>query len=225
MKYIDGKRLTQYIINKLRNKIKSNEKILSCSKTLLEHQKREIKFHIKELQKKEEKEELYNHFKRDIRERFIHKNLKIDAVCKISTKLAYFGRKYFLKNYDYINPKDKDDLFGKEIKKNFSFPKKKFSEYFYKAQSSCGAVIDDIEKIRASKNELIKRIKLNEEKNNYKNLVENFNLDRSGSYRLINNYSIDENGNLVYLDENSKKRPFKDFEFIDLRKNLYVPKI
>ena len=82
VKYINKQRLSQYHLNSINTKIKS-EKILNSKKKLLKNQESEINFHKRELLKRKEKELLYNHFKKQIKERFIHKNLKIDSISKI----------------------------------------------------------------------------------------------------------------------------------------------
>lgn len=161
--YVNKQRLSQYYINHINRKMKAKEE----NKKLLRNQSKEINFHKKELIKTEEKEKLYNMFKKQIKERFIHKNLSIDAISKISTKLAYYGRKYFIKSYNYHYANDKDFLFENEIQ-NLISPKK--NKKLKKAQSSYDEAISNMDKISKYKNEIIKRIEKDEEKyNNIKN--------------------------------------------------------
>jgi len=166
LKYVSKKRLSQYKIKNLKNKIKSEEEILYPNKQLLKNQDKEINFHKKELLKRTEKENLYNNFKKQISERFIHKNLTIDAISKVSTKLAFYGRKYFIKNYNYDFIGDRDFLFKDEIMINSGMKQHKKRRY-YKVKNSCQKVIDDIDKLAKNKIKIIKRLNDDEEK--YKN--------------------------------------------------------
>lgn len=126
LKYVNKQRTFQYKINNINNKIKSEEDILYPNVKLLKNQDKEVNFHKKELKKRRENEDLYNNFKKQLRERYIHKNLTIDAISKVSNKLAFYGRKYFIKNLNYFG--DKDFFFKDEMVLNFEKkknPKKK----------------------------------------------------------------------------------------------------
>jgi hypothetical protein len=218
LKYVNKKRLSQYKIKNLKNKIKSEEEILYPNKQLLRNQDKEINFHKKELIKRTEKENLYNNFKKQISERFIHKNLTIDAISKVSTKLAFYGRKYFIKNYNYDFMGDRDFLFKNEIKANTGMNQHKKKRY-YKVKNSCEKVIDDVDKLVKNKKKIMKRLdddeeKYNDRKNGYffdiedhdKNIDKNLikkrlhllrNKDRKN---YSNNYSYDES-----VNKNNKK--------------------
>ena len=200
--YVNKQRLSQYKINNLRKQIKSEEDILYRDKKLLKDQSKEIDFHKRELIRREEKEQLYNLFKKEIRERFIHKNLKIDVITKISNKFAYLGRDYFFKNFDYNYLNDEDFLFEDNLPNEKNKIKKK---RFYKAASSCNKVISNIEKMAKQKKEIMKRIKDDEEKynkneNGYYFCVENkelikkpiYSLSRNKKNRFIDNDSYDD---------------------------------
>ena len=175
IKSINKQRLSQYNIN-INRKIKSEENWAQNNK-LLNNQKKEVNFHKRELVKKEEKEKLYNNFKKQIKERFIHKNLKIDSISKISTKLAFLGRKYFIKNFNYDYLKDKDFLFENYLQ-NSETPKKK---RLHKIEKSCEKVISNIEKMEKRKNKILKRIEIDEEK---------YNKNENGYYFSVDNKDI-----------------------------------
>ena len=212
LKYVNKKRLSQYKIKNLKNKIKSEEEILFPNKQLLRNQDKEIKFHKKELMKRTEKENLYNNFKKQISERFIHKNLTIDAISKVSTKLAFYGRKYFIKNFNYDFMGDRDFLFKNEIMPNFGLKKHKKWRY-YKVKNSCQKVIDDVGKLEKNKIKIMKRLNDDEEKYNDKkngyffDFEENRDIDKDLIKKRIhltrndngknysNNFSYDESMN------------------------------
>ena len=218
LKFVNKKRLSQYKIKNLKNKIKLEEEILYPNKHLMRNQDKEINFHKKELIKRTEKENLYNNFKKQISERFIHKNLTIDAISKVSTKLAFYGRKYFIKNYNYDFMGDRDFLFKNEIKTNPGMNQHKKKRY-YKVKNSCEKVIDDVDKLVKNKKKIMKRLdddeeKYNDRKNGYffdiedhdKNIDKNLikkrlhllrNKDRKN---YSNNYSYDES-----VNKNNKK--------------------
>ena len=167
LKYINKKRLSQYKLKNLKNKIRLEEEILYPNKQLLRNQGKEINFHKKELMKRTEKENLYNNFKKQISERFIHKNLTIDAISKISTKLAFYGRRYFIKNYNYDFMGDRDFLFKNEIKLKPGMKQHKKNRY-YKAKNSVEKVIDEVDKLAKNKIKIMKRLSDDEEKYNDK---------------------------------------------------------
>jgi len=166
LKYVGKQRLFQYKINNLKNKIKSEEDILYPNKQLLKNQDKEVYFHKQELMKRTEKENLYNNFKKQLSERYIHKNLTIDAISKISTKLAFYGRRYFIKNYNYDFIGDKDFLFKNEMLLNMG-QKHHNKERYYKVKDSCENVIYNINKLAKNKMRIMKR--LNDDKEKYNN--------------------------------------------------------
>ena len=177
LKYVDKQRLSQYKINDIDNKLKTDGDILLYkNKNLLRNQDKEIKFHKRELMKTTEKENLYNNFKKQIRERYIHTNLTIDAISKISTKLAFFGRQYFMKNYNYDFNGDKDFLFKKEMLTNLGKKVPKKGRY-YKVKTSCDKVISNIDHLEKHKNKIMKRLNIYEEKYNDKKRRDFFTID------------------------------------------------
>ena len=214
IKYVNKQRLSQYKINNFKDQIKSEEEILNQNKKLLKNQSKEVNFHKRELIKKEKKEKLYNLFKKQIKERFIHKNLKIDVIAKVSNKFAYFGRNYFLKNFNYNYLNDKDFLFENNLNSEKST---KNNSKLLKVKSSCDKVLSKIEKLAKEKKEIMKRIKQDEEKyNNSKNgyyfSVDNkdiikrplFSLSRNGN-NYSDNHSYDEKTNLSKLQTEKEK--------------------
>lgn len=164
LNYVDKQRLSQYKINDIENKLKTEgDMLLYKNKNLLRNQDKEINFHKKELMKTSEKENLYNNFKKQIRERYIHTNLTIDAISKISTKLAFFGRQYFIKNSNYNFNGDKDFLFQKEMLTSLGKKVPKKGRY-YKVKTSCNKVISNIDHLEKHKNKIMKRLDGYEEK-------------------------------------------------------------
>ena len=216
IKYVDKKRLTQYKLSNIQKNFESEGIILH--KKLLKNQDKEVNFHKQELIKGEKNETLYNNFKKQIKERLLHKNLNIDSISKISNKLAFFGRKYFMQNYkfDYIN--DNDFLFKEELKSNTNKPKNNNTRLL-KVKSSCKNVFSKMEKMAKHKNKIMKRIKDNEEKykmNKNKKCISDDN-DENDKMSIFNlskyifnlkdnhnyNKSIDNNNNLS-KDVNNK---------------------
>jgi hypothetical protein len=164
LNYVDKQRLSQYKINNIENKLKTEgDMLLYNNKNLLRNQDKEINFHKKELTTTSEKENLYNNFKKQIRERYIHTNLTIDAISKISTKLAFFGRQYFIKNSNYNFNGDKDFLFQKEMLTSLGKKVPKKGRY-YKVKNSCDKVISNIDHLEKHKNKIMKRLDVYEEK-------------------------------------------------------------
>ena len=218
LKYVDKQRLSQYKINNLKSKIKSEEDILYPNKQLLKNQDKEVNFHKQELLKRTEKENLYNNFKKQLSERYIHKNLTIDAISKVSTKLAFYGRRYFIKNFNYDFVGDKDFLFKNEMLLNLGQKHHK-KERYYKVKDSCENVIYNINKLAKNKMRIMKRLdddkeKYNNKKNGYffvtddtdknkdKDLIEKrMILSRNeDENNYTNNYSYDE-----FMNKNSKE--------------------
>ena len=218
LKYVNKQRLSQYKINKLKSKIKSEEDILYPNKQLLKNQDLEVNFHKQELMKRTEKENLYNNFKKQLSERYIHKNLTIDAISKISTKLAFYGRRYFIKNYNYDFIGDKDFLFKNEMLLNLGQKHHK-KERYYKVKNSCENIIYKINKLNKNKMRIMKR--LDDDKEKYNNKKNGYFFVTDGTYknknkdlvtkRMIlsrnekennytNNYSYDE-----FMNKNSKE--------------------
>ena len=224
IKSINKQRLTQYNININRN-IKSEESWEQNNK-LLNNQKKEVNFHKRELKKTEEKEILYNNFKKQIKERFINKNLKIDSIKKISTKLAFLGRKYFIKNFNYDYLKDKDFLFENNLQSSETPEKKRL----YKIEKSCDKVISNIEKMEKRKNKILKRIEIDEEKYNKNENGYYFSVDNKDiikkpiidlSKKIINRYD-DESDE----DEKTYNKSNNDIKKENKKKNeILVPKI
>jgi len=164
LNYVGKQRLSQYKINEIENKLKTEgDMLLYKNKNLLRNQDKEINFHKKELMKTSEKENLYNNFKKQIRERYIHTNLTIDAISKISTKLAFFGRQYFMKNSNFNFNGDKDFLFQKEMLTSLGKKVPKKGRY-YKVKTSCDKVISNIDHLEKHKNKIMKRLDGYEEK-------------------------------------------------------------
>ena len=164
LNYVDKQRFSQYKINDIENKLKTDgDMLLYKNRNLLRNQDKEINFHKKELMKTSEKENLYNNFKKQIRERYIHTNLTIDAISKISTKLAFFGRQYFMKNSNYNFNGDKDFLFQKEMLTSLGKKVHKKGRY-YKVKNSCDKVISNIDHLEKHKNKIMKRLDGYEEK-------------------------------------------------------------
>ena len=164
LRYVDKQRLSQYKINNIENKLKTEgDMLLYKNKNLLRNQDKEINFHKKELTTTSEKENLYNNFKKQIRERYIHTNLTIDAISKISTKLAFFGRQYFINNSNYNFNGDKDFLFQKEMLTSLGKKVHKKGRY-YKVKKSCDKVISNIDHLEKHKNKIMKRLDGYEEK-------------------------------------------------------------
>ena len=218
LKYVDKQRLSQYKINKLKSKINSEEDILYPNKQLLKNQDREVYFHKQELMKRTEKENLYNNFKKQLSERYIHKNLTIDAISKISTKLAFYGRRYFIKNFNYDFIGDKDFLFKNEMMLSLGQKHHK-KERYYKVKNSCENVIYNINKLAKNKMRIMKRLnddkeKYNNKKNGYffvtddtdKNKDKELDIKRMTLSRnenennYTNNYSYDE-----FMNKNTKE--------------------
>ena len=218
LKYVDKQRLSQYKINNLKSKIKSEEDILYPNKQLLKNQDKEVNFHKQELMKRTEKENLYNNFKKQLSERYIHKNLTIDAISKISNKLAFYGRRYFIKNYNYDFIGDKDFLFQNEMLLNLGHKHHK-KERYYKVKNSCENVIYNINKLAKNKMRIMKRLnddreKYNDKKNGYffitddagknkdKDLIKKtMTISRNeNENNYTNNYSYEE-----FMNKNSKE--------------------
>ena len=224
VKSSNKQRLSQFQINNMINRIKNEEDKLPKSKRLLNNQDNEINYHKKELAKREEKENLYNLFKKQIKERFIHKNLKIDFVSKVSTKLAFFGRQYFIQNYSNTHSKEKDIIFQNDIHNSENLKKKKRLK---KIKASCNEVISNIKKMEKEKNRVIKRIEKDEEKyNNTKNgyyfSVENKNI----IYRPIFNISrntLNNSDNFTYDDK--LKNKLKNDKDNKNKNGIRLPKI
>ena len=225
LKYVSKKRLSQYKLKNLKNKIKSEEEILYPNKQLLKNQDKEINFHKKELLKRTEKENLYNNFKKQISERFIHKNLTIDAISKVSTKLAFYGRKYFIKNYNYDFIGDRDFLFKDEIMLNSGMKQHKKRRY-YKVKNSCQKVIDDIDKLAKNKIKIIKRLNDDEEK--YKNKKNGYFFDFENNDKNIDKDLIKKRLNLS-RNENGKNYSnnfsYDEFANKSCKKEFLLPKV
>ena len=224
IKSINKQRLSQFQINNMINRIKNEEDKLPKSKRLLNNQDKEINYHKKELVKREEKEKLYNIFKNEIKERFIHKNLKIDFVSKVSTKLAFFGRQYFFKNYSNKHSKEKDILFQSDIHNYENLKKKKRLKQI---KASCNEVISNIKKMEKEKNRVIKRIEKDEEKyNNTKNgyyfSVENKNIINKPIFNISRN-TLNNSDNFTYDDKFKNK--LKNDKDNKNRNGTLLPKI
>ena len=224
IKSINKQRLSQFQINNMINRIKNEEDKLPKSKRLLNNQDKEINYHKKELVKREEKEKLYNIFKNEIKERFIHKNLKIDFVSKVSTKLAFFGRQYFFKNYSNKHSKEKDILFQSDIHNYENLKKKKRLKQI---KESCNEVISNIKKMEKEKNRVIKRIEKDEEKyNNTKNgyyfSVENKNIINKPIFNISRN-TLNNSDNFTYDDKFKNK--LKNDKDNKNRNGIRLPKI
>ena len=224
IKSINKQRLSQFQINNMINRIKNEEDKLPKSKRLLNNQDKEINYHKKELVKREEKEKLYNIFKNEIKERFIHKNLKIDFVSKVSTKLAFFGRQYFFKNYSNKHSKEKDILFQSDIHNYENLKKKKRLKQI---KASCNEVISNIKKMEKEKNRVIKRIEKDEEKyNNTKNgyyfSVENKNIINKPIFNISRN-TLNNSDNFTYDDKFKNK--LKNDKDNKNRNGIRLPKI
>ena len=225
LKYVSKKRLSQYKIKNLKNKIKSEEEILYPNKQLLRNQDKEIKFHKKELMKRTEKENLYNNFKKQISERFIHKNLTIDAISKVSTKLAFYGRKYFIKNYNYDFMGDRDFLFKNEITSNPGMKQHKKRRY-YKVKNSCEKVIDDIDKLEKNKIRIMKRLNDDEEK--YNNKENGYFFDIEDNYKSVDKDLIKKR---IHISRNENGKNYSNnFSYDEsMNKNskneLFLPKV
>ena len=194
--------MSQYKINNLENKLKTEGDIrLYNNNNLLRNQDKEINFHKQELKKTSEKENLYNNFKKQIRERYIHTNLTIDAINKISTKMAFFGRQYFIKNSNYNFKGDKDFLFKKDMLTSLGKKVPKNDRY-YKVKNSCDKVISNIDHLEKHKNRIMKRLDGYESKYNYKRNGDFFtiNIDRKNKDKRLNkkriNLSRNEKDNL-----------------------------